>query len=255
MTSNSEAPAAPARTQDYLYMVFDNPVEGQDAEFNRWYDEEHVKDMAAVPGFFSGRRYVLAEDQIAGVGPAKPKYMVIYHFRTDAPADIKAEIARREASGEIKFSPALDTSSVEGYNFNMLAKSFNGTSGMSAMEAGEAPDYCEVMLDSAVSEDESLALNAWYDDHHMDELMAIPGFINAYRAVWADVQLEPAKHTSDYFAFVALRTADVPGFAASIKTDTPEPAALDKAKAYRYTYRALAPYVLSGVVRKEREIA
>ena len=38
-----------------------------DAEFNRWYDREHLEERIAIPGFLEARRYV-AHD-------GKPKYL------------------------------------------------------------------------------------------------------------------------------------------------------------------------------------
>ncbi len=46
-----------------------------EAEFNAWYDEEHLAALGAVPGCLSARRY------IAGDGtPSSHKYVAIYHL-------------------------------------------------------------------------------------------------------------------------------------------------------------------------------
>src|SRR6478735_2013487 len=53
-----------------------------DAEFNRWYDREHIEERVAIPGFLEARRYV-AHD-------GKPKYLSLYSTATfdvlDSPA-------------------------------------------------------------------------------------------------------------------------------------------------------------------------
>lgn len=41
-------------------------------EFNRWYDEEHVPEKLATPGFLSARRF-----RVAG---GAPRYLVIYEL-------------------------------------------------------------------------------------------------------------------------------------------------------------------------------
>lgn len=41
-----------------------------EAEFNRWYDREHLEERVAIPGFLEARRYV-AHD-------GKPKYLSLY---------------------------------------------------------------------------------------------------------------------------------------------------------------------------------
>src|SRR5437016_4091536 len=42
------------------------------AEFNRWYDEEHIAQLLAVPGFLSAGRY----EALKG----GPKYLALYEF-------------------------------------------------------------------------------------------------------------------------------------------------------------------------------
>ncbi|MDO9059126.1 MAG: hypothetical protein Q7U92_08925 [Bradyrhizobium sp.] len=53
-----------------------------EAEFNRWYDREHLEERVAIPGFLEARRYV-AHD-------AQPKYLSLYSTETfevlDSPA-------------------------------------------------------------------------------------------------------------------------------------------------------------------------
>ena len=45
-----------------------------EAEFNRWYDREHLEERVAIPGFLEARRYV-AQD-------GKPKYLSLYSTET-----------------------------------------------------------------------------------------------------------------------------------------------------------------------------
>jgi hypothetical protein len=53
-----------------------------DAEFNRWYDREHLEERVAIDGFLEARRYVARE--------GKPKYLSLYSTATfevlDSPA-------------------------------------------------------------------------------------------------------------------------------------------------------------------------
>lgn len=41
-----------------LLMVWSDMDPDDEAEFNRWYDEEHVPGLLQVPGFLAGGRYV-----------------------------------------------------------------------------------------------------------------------------------------------------------------------------------------------------
>jgi hypothetical protein len=53
-----------------------------EAEFNRWYDREHLKERVAIDGFLEARRYVAHE--------GSPKYLCLYSTSTfevlDSPA-------------------------------------------------------------------------------------------------------------------------------------------------------------------------
>jgi hypothetical protein len=53
-----------------------------EAEFNRWYDREHLQERVAIEGFLEARRYIAHE--------ASPKYLCLYSTRTievlDSPA-------------------------------------------------------------------------------------------------------------------------------------------------------------------------
>ena len=40
-----------------LLMVFVDIDTEQDADFNKWYNEEHIPDLLALPGFLNGARY------------------------------------------------------------------------------------------------------------------------------------------------------------------------------------------------------
>jgi hypothetical protein len=45
-----------------------------EAEFNRWYDREHLEERVAIEGFIEARRYV--------AHAASPKYLSLYSTRT-----------------------------------------------------------------------------------------------------------------------------------------------------------------------------
>jgi hypothetical protein len=53
-----------------------------EAEFNRWYDREHLEERVAIPGFLEARRYVAHE--------GNPRYLSLYSTETfevlDSPA-------------------------------------------------------------------------------------------------------------------------------------------------------------------------
>lgn len=89
---------------DYSFVVFTNPAEGRDAEFNRWYDEVHLGEVLQVPGFIGAKRY-----RVRPTGDAAPRhgYVAIYAMRTDDPAATLGELMRRAEAGELRMSDAM----------------------------------------------------------------------------------------------------------------------------------------------------
>src|SRR5919112_840620 len=55
-----------------LLMVWTDIDAEYEAEFNRWYDEEHLAKLLTVPGFLSAGRYIALK--------GGPKYLAIYEF-------------------------------------------------------------------------------------------------------------------------------------------------------------------------------
>ena len=89
----------------YLLLATSGVREGQQAEFDTWYDTVHLRDVCAVPGVKSGKRFV--------VHPASPNQppvpnLAIYEIEADDPVTVLAELGKRIHSGEMAISPALD---------------------------------------------------------------------------------------------------------------------------------------------------
>jgi hypothetical protein len=61
---------------DYLLLVTTDVDPAAEAEFNDWYDQEHLPGLSAVPGVLSGRRFLVtnASDRLR-------RYLATYHLR------------------------------------------------------------------------------------------------------------------------------------------------------------------------------
>src|SRR3954471_18304741 len=70
------------KLETYQYLVFSNPVDGQETEYNRWYDNQHAPDVVAVPGFVTAQRFVAADTQLRD-SKLPAKYLVVYKVVTD----------------------------------------------------------------------------------------------------------------------------------------------------------------------------
>jgi hypothetical protein len=89
-----------------IFMVFTNPVPGQEKEFNDWYDDVHLDDVLKVPGIVSAARYKLGPVQ-RQEPPYKFQYVALYEIDTDDVASVVAELKRRGGTDEMPLSPAL----------------------------------------------------------------------------------------------------------------------------------------------------
>ena len=93
----------------HIFVVFSGPEKGQESAYNEWYDQVHLADVTAVPGFVGARRFELASEP----GSAEsPQYLAIYEIAGDAAAALE-ELSRRAGTPAMEISPALDRSRIE----------------------------------------------------------------------------------------------------------------------------------------------
>src|SRR5271156_579854 len=59
-----------------------------EAEFNEWYNTEHIPQLLGVPGFLSGRRYQAVD--------GKPKYLALYELADENVLKCEAFLKVRE---------------------------------------------------------------------------------------------------------------------------------------------------------------
>ena len=91
----------------HILVVLSNAVDGQDDQFNDWYDNQHLGDVLEVPGFIAARRYRLSDDQMAGA-ESPYRYLAIYEVDAEKAGD--AASALGAGAGTMVIDPALDRS-------------------------------------------------------------------------------------------------------------------------------------------------
>jgi len=100
-------PVAGKPVRHYVMVVLSNPVAGKEADYNRWYDSQHIPDVLRVPGFQSAQRFVAIEP-VKAPTHALPGYFVRYEFDSADPAATRDEIMRRIKDGRTRMSDAFD---------------------------------------------------------------------------------------------------------------------------------------------------
>jgi len=93
-------------------LAFTNPAPGREAEFNHWYDERHVPDLLAVPGFVSAQRFQLTD--ATGQGSPGWSYLALYEIESDDPDAVMVEVRARLGTDAMPVSGALDPATPKG---------------------------------------------------------------------------------------------------------------------------------------------
>lgn len=89
----------------YKYLVYTNAKDGRDSEFNRWYDEIHLDEVVAVPGFTGAERYAIRPQP--GEPAAPHRYLAIYDIESDDVAGTIAELMKRGTEGGFRMTDSL----------------------------------------------------------------------------------------------------------------------------------------------------
>jgi hypothetical protein len=154
---------------DTIYIATGEPEPDWDDEYNRWYWEEHLPGLLAVPGYRSGRRYVAIE--------GAPKYMAMYELdsmdayrsREHDEAVATPWTARVRAHGTTRLDFYRQISPAGGI---MPGPSY----GDGQTEAGGL-----MVFRMDLAPEHEAEFHAWYDQEHLPALCAVPGVIGAHR--------------------------------------------------------------------------
>ena len=98
-----------ART--YRFVVFSNPVAGNEERYLDWYRGQHIHDLLRIEGFIAAQMFRLADAQY-GSAPGPQRYMMVWEIRTDDLAAVFRQVNENIRNGSTVQSDAFDWDSV-----------------------------------------------------------------------------------------------------------------------------------------------
>jgi hypothetical protein len=104
-----------------VLIVLTNSVDGQDVEFNDWYDNVHLPEVLALDGFVSASRYKLSESQLPAeeMAPSQHRYAAIYELDTE-PAQAFETLLEEVRTGRMVLPPCMDQTTIGTWAFDQI---------------------------------------------------------------------------------------------------------------------------------------
>jgi hypothetical protein len=157
-----------------LLMVWAEVPADKEAEFNRWYNEEHVAERLAVPGFLSAARY----EAVKG----SPKHLACYEL--ESPAVLESAAYKKVQQNPTPWTKRCSPD-VIGTTFIRNVYSMIHPGGITPGIAGSpmAPALQIGRMDVPAEIDRDF--NEWYNTIYIPNYEKVPGVIRGrrYRAV------------------------------------------------------------------------
>ena len=92
----------------HVLLVFSDPADGKEAEYNDWYDNIHLGEVIAIDGFVGAQRFKVS-DVVPSV--TSHKYLAIYELDIDDPAIAMKNLT--EATPTMRMSDAFNAATAQ----------------------------------------------------------------------------------------------------------------------------------------------
>lgn len=151
-----------------LLVMTDIPPEWE-AEFNDWYDTEHIAERLSVPGFLTARRFLALD--------GAPKYLALY--------DVEDESVLRSEGYLYLLGPGATPRTqrlrphFQNFTRNIYQETLVHPPQSTDAEGAAANALLLVMQDVMAEREEEY--HAWYNTEHLPSLLSVPGFLRGRR--------------------------------------------------------------------------
>ena len=157
-----------------LLMVWADVPADKEAEFNRWYNEEHLGERLAIPGFLNGARY----EAVKG----GPKHLAVYEL--ESPAVLDSATYKKVSDNPTPWTKRSGPQAVSTtFIRNVYSMIHPRTVTPPVAESGMAPALQLGRMDVPAEVDREW--NEWYSTIYVPNYEKVPGVIRGrrYRAV------------------------------------------------------------------------
>jgi hypothetical protein len=96
----------PADPDNHIFVVLTNPTAGEEDEYNRWYDAQHIADVLAIPGFVGVQRFRLSPPP--GAPAPYWNYVAFYEIDRDKVDEAFAGLEAARGTERMVMSTALN---------------------------------------------------------------------------------------------------------------------------------------------------
>jgi len=173
-----------------LLAVWTDIAPEAEAEFNEWYNTEHIPQLVGIPGIISGRRYQAVE--------GSPKYLALYDLAIP-------EVVKSDAFRQLRESPTPWSKKIIPLFRNTTSCPYRKLFSCSNYPT-VGPEFVLTVRLNIPAEQET-EFNQWYNVDHLPALVGVPGVHCArrYQVVEGDLK---------YLAVYEMNDASVPKSAA-----------------------------------------
>ena len=153
-----------------LLMVWADVPADKEAEFNRWYNEEHLAERLAVPGFLAGARY----EAVKG----GPKHLAVYEL--ESPAVLVSAAYKRVQQNPTPWTKRCSPEAIgTTYIRNVYTLIHPRALTPAAAASGMAPALQLGRMDVPAEVDREF--NEWYNTIYVPNYEKVPGVIRGRR--------------------------------------------------------------------------
>lgn len=111
----------------YRFVVLSNPAAGAEDEYNRWYSDQHLREVLQVPGIETAQRFKLHRPSLLPGQDPSHGYLAIYEIETDDIAAVLADLRSRPGTPAMFISEAFDRSTVSALIYEAITPKLETT--------------------------------------------------------------------------------------------------------------------------------